>query len=178
MPFSTDHSLMRSALLLLLALAVSACGPDASPDAPEASGETTETATPEAPAGELTVSNARTVAAPEGRTGGAFMTITGGATADTLLAARFAGAQETQVHESYQTDEGLSDMRRIPGVPIPAGETVELRPGGYHIMLMGLTEPLATGDTIDVELEMAQAGTVPVRVAVRPIEEIRGEAAE
>ena len=161
---------MRLSLLLLLALPLAACADDA----PEASGEAADTATPEATSGEFTVADARTAPAPAGQNGGVFLTLTGGATADTLVAARFAGAAETQVHEGYETEDGLRGMREVAGVPVPAGGTARLAPGGYHVMLLDLTAPLTLGDTVDVELEMAQAGTVPVRVAVRPVEEVMG----
>jgi copper(I)-binding protein len=154
---------MRYLLALLVPLA--ACGADPA-------------GAPEAASDELTIRDAMTVAAPAGGTGGAFMTVVGGPEADTLVAARFAGAERVEVHEGFETAAGLRRMREVEGgIPVPAGAAVRLQPGGYHIMLMGLTAPLAVADTVTVEVEMARAGTVPVRVAVRPVEELGRRAA-
>ena len=58
-------------------------------------------------------------------------------------------------------------MRAAAGVPVPAGETARLSPGGHHVMLVGLDRALAEGDSLDVEVELAQAGTLAMRVPVR-----------
>lgn len=92
------------------------------------------------------------------------MAVTGGAEPDTRVDARSADAREVQV---YEAEGGMRGTREVPtGIPAPAGGTVRLAPGGHHVMLLGLHRPLAEGDSLDLEVELAQAGTVPVRVGV------------
>jgi copper(I)-binding protein len=75
--------------------------------------------------------------------------------------------------EMTDTDEmddsmgGEMTMREVDGIDIPAGETVALKPGGYHIMLLDLAEPLKEGSAFDVELEFENAGSRTVEVTVR-----------
>jgi len=62
-------------------------------------------------------------------------------------------------------------MRAVPALELPAGKAVELKPGGYHVMLMDLKQPLKTGDTVTVSLVVEAAGgkreTVEVKAVVR-----------
>jgi hypothetical protein len=62
---------------------------------------------------------------------------------------------------------GMMSMKQVDAVPVPAGETVELKPGGYHVMLIGLTKDLSAGDTLDVTLTFEPGGTVDVSAEVR-----------
>ena len=62
---------------------------------------------------------------------------------------------------------GAMVMRQIMSLPLPAGETVELAPGGYHVMLIGLVDPLEVGETIDVTLTMASGAVRTVTAEVR-----------
>jgi copper(I)-binding protein len=57
-------------------------------------------------------------------------------------------------------------MQEVESIAIPAGETVELKPGGYHIMLIDLAAPLETGQEFDIVLTFANAGEVTVAVVV------------
>ena len=68
-----------------------------------------------------------------------------------------------------QTPEGFAmmGMREIDALIIPAGETVELVPGGFHLMLIDLAEDLVPGATFDLTLTFADAGEVTVNVEVR-----------
>ena len=64
-------------------------------------------------------------------------------------------------------ENDIMKMRELAdGLAVPAGETVELKPGGYHIMFMGLKGPLVEGDTIEVQLTFEKAGDVTVRMPV------------
>ena len=58
-------------------------------------------------------------------------------------------------------------MGEIPGIELPAGGTVDLVPGGYHIMLMDLMQEMKDGTTITITLEFAKAGVVTVEVPVK-----------
>ena len=60
-------------------------------------------------------------------------------------------------------------MRRIDALPVPGNATAELRPGGHHAMLMGLSGPLKQGSTFPLTLAFERAGRITVSVAVRPI---------
>ena len=155
--------MIRSALLLALG-AFAACAPEA----PEASA-------PGAPAASsgpaaLAVRDAVVPAAPAGGTGVLYVTITGGSEPDTLLAADVPGAARTALHEAFDAGEGMRGMRAVAGVPVPAGATVALAPGGTHAMLMGLSAALTPGDTLDATLTFARAGTVRVRAAVHALD--------
>lgn len=98
------------------------------------------------------------------------MTITGGDTADKLISvsidASIAGA--AGVHESMMDSEtSMMTMMEVEAIEIPAHETVRLEPGGYHVMIMMLTEELAAGTEFDLELTFEEAGVITVTVEVR-----------
>lgn len=102
-----------------------------------------------------------------GDRGAAYMTITNnGDGDDALIGASSDVADATEVHESVM-DGDQATMKQVDRVEIAAGASVELKPGGYHVMFIGLKEPLMTGDTISVELEFENAGKITVEVAVR-----------
>lgn len=86
---------------------------------------------------------------------GAFMKLT--ATADTrLVDVRSSVAGVAEVHEmSLQGD--VMKMRAVAALPLPAGKTVELRPGGYHVMLMDLKAPVKVGDQVPLTLVFENA---------------------
>jgi copper(I)-binding protein len=115
---------------------------------------------------ELVVRDAWARATPPG-TGVAavYLTVEGGTKPDTLRAATTAVATMTQIHSVTETD-GVSRMRETDGVPVPARGKVVLAPGGLHLMLMGLAEPLVAGDRFDVTLEFAHAGRRVASVVV------------
>ncbi|QDP20005.1 copper chaperone PCu(A)C [Sphingomonas xanthus] len=103
--------------------------------------------------------------APGQATGALYLTIDNpGATADELVALSTDRAATAMVHET-RTENGLSRMRMLERLAIPAGATVELRPGGTHVMLDG-TEPMSAGETFDLELRFARAGAQVVPVTV------------
>ena len=67
-----------------------------------------------------------------------------------------------------ETDgEGTMRMQQVDKIDLPAGESVELKPGGYHIMLMDLAAPLEEGTTIEITLEFEKATSVTVSAEVR-----------
>lgn len=166
--------MMRTVLFLIPTLLLAACQTDAPADTPvDTPTDANSTST------ELAISNPYTAAAPAGGTGGVFLTLTGGPVPDTLIAASFAGAERVEVHETYDTADGLRGMREIEtGLPVPSGETVELAPGGYHIMLINLSEATAEGNTIQLTLDFAQSGPMEVAVPVVGLDQIRRPAAE
>ena len=106
---------------------------------------------------------------PNQPAGGGFMTITNNGTEDDrLIAVETAVAGTSGIHE-MSTDGEVMRMRELPdGLEIPAGETVNLEPGGYHLMLMGLNMPLVEGEKFVVTLTFEKAGTVEVTLDIGP----------
>lgn len=89
-----------------------------------------------------------------------------------LVEARTHVAGVVEIHE--MTMEGnVMKMRAIPGIDLPAGKPVELKPGGYHVMLMGLKQQLKDGDTVPLTLVIEHAGqkreTIELKAPVRPL---------
>lgn len=74
-------------------------------------------------------------------------------------------AQAVEVHEST-TDEGMMVMEEVEEVPIPAGETVMLEPGGFHVMIMNLESDLNPGDTFTLSLQFEELDDIEVDVTV------------
>jgi len=86
--------------------------------------------------------------------------------ADMLLGAASDAAEDVQIHETTMRD-GVMSMAEIYGIEIPAQGHVELKPGGYHIMLIGLKEELKDGDTLEIKLYFQNAGEISVETVVR-----------
>lgn len=80
-------------------------------------------------------------------------------------------APKSEVHEMSMQD-GVMKMRRVTRIPLPADRTVELKPGGYHLMLMNLPRPLKAGEKIPLTLVIEQADKK--RVELRVEAEVRG----
>ncbi|QFR32978.1 copper chaperone PCu(A)C [Ancylobacter sp. TS-1] len=89
-----------------------------------------------------------------------------GKDADTLLAATADVAGRVEIHEMAVKD-GIMTMRMLPdGLAVPAGGEVKLAPGGYHLMLMDLKQPLKEGESFKGSLTFAKAGKVEVEFKV------------
>lgn len=118
--------------------------------------------------GDLSLSGGFTRATlPNAPVAGGFLTVTNaGATDDLLLSASADFAGMTQLHEMAMEGDVMK-MRELPeGLPIPAGQTVALAPGGFHIMFMDLKRPLAEGEAVTVTLTFRDAGTVEMTLPV------------
>jgi copper(I)-binding protein len=101
--------------------------------------------------------------APTARAGGGFLTIVNnGTTPDRLIAARSPASMKVEVHE-MKMDGNVMRMREVEkGIEIPAGATVTLKPGGFHIMFMELRAPLTQGAKVPVTLVFEKAGSIDV----------------
>lgn len=123
--------------------------------------------------GSLVIDHPWSRATPPGAAvGSGYLTIQNtGKEDDTLVAASLDAAREATVHESIESGGVVSMPHLKNGLPIPAGATVELRPGGPHLMFMPLTRPLKEGESIPATLTFAKAGTVAVEFAVGPLGE-------
>jgi copper(I)-binding protein len=103
--------------------------------------------------------------APHATSAGVYMTLTAGMT-DRLIGGRTPVATIVQVHETAQ-DNGIMRMIMVPGgLLLPSARKVMLAPGGYHLMLMGMTEQLRPGDTFPLTLHFAYEPPVTVTVKV------------
>lgn len=97
-----------------------------------------------------------------------YLTITGSAgTADALVGASSPLATSVEVHETMAEGSGMTGMRPVSRLEIATGATVRLEPGGYHLMLFGLTGTPAVGETIELTLTFETAGEVTVMAEVR-----------
>jgi copper(I)-binding protein len=85
---------------------------------------------------------------------------------DRLLGGETAAAAGVELHESVLEGDVMR-MRRVEGVDLPPGETVALRPGGLHIMLLDLQRSLLAGDTLVLTLRFETAPPASIRVPVR-----------
>jgi hypothetical protein len=160
------------AAMLLVASVVAGCG---------AGGASIKVSEPWARASSMTAS-----------AGAAYMTIENtGSAADALVGAASPAAKTVEVHETVAMESetpaasdgmgmespmpsasgdmggGMMGMRPIARLEIPAGGTVELKPGSYHIMLIGLNQELKPGDEIEITLTFEEAGEVTVTAEVR-----------
>ena len=108
--------------------------------------------------------------APRAKTGAGYVVIQNtGKEADRLVGGSTPAADRLEVH-SVTTENGVMRMRpQTDGVAIPAGGTLELKPGGYHIMFINLKAPLKAGATVPVTLEFAKAGKVEVSFKVHSL---------
>lgn len=104
---------------------------------------------------------------PGAKVGGAFLTVRNdGTEPDRLIGVTVPFAAKAEIHESLEED-GVAKMRPVEGgLEIKPGETVELAPGGKHVMFVGLTAPLKKGEKVKGELEFEKAGKVEVEFAV------------
>ena len=105
------------------------------------------------------------------KTTGAFMQLSSPVDT-TLVAVTSPAAKIAEVHE-MKMDGGMMKMRAASRMAIPAGKPVDLKPGGYHIMLVGLVAPLKDGDSVPLKLTFEdKAGskqTVDVTAVVKPL---------
>ena len=118
--------------------------------------------------GSIKVENAYTRAtAPGQQVAGGFLKIENKGAADQLVSASSPAAGEVQLHEMAM-DGNVMKMRQVKDIPVPANGSVELKPGGLHLMFMNIKAPLAAGETVPVKLKFAKAGEVEVKMPVNP----------
>ena len=110
----------------------------------------------------------RATVAPQKSTG-AFMQLTS-ARPVKVVAASSPVAAVVEIHE-MKMEDGIMKMRAVDALPLPAGQAVALKPGSYHVMLMGLKRPIAAGETVPltltVEGEDKQRSSVEVKAEAR-----------
>ena len=133
-----------------------------------ACGGTAPTPTPPSAGGALQVEGAWARPALAGAGSAAYLTIRNGTAAgDVLVGVSTTVAREARVHETTTDASGMTGMHPVDSVAIAAGEELAFEPGGYHVMLSGLTKDIAAGDRFPLTLTFRQAGTLTVPVEVR-----------
>ncbi len=89
-----------------------------------------------------------------------------------LVAGKSPVAGSVEIHEMTM-DNGVMKMRQVPGIEIPAGQTLELKPGSYHVMLMGLKQQVKDGDAVPITLEFVgldnKKHTMEIKAPARPL---------
>lgn len=114
--------------------------------------------------------------APNAPVAGGFLKIENtGTTDDVLIEAAITDAVASRVElHTMEMKDGVMSMFEVEGgIELPAGETVTLMPGGLHIMLMGLQQPLVAGESYEVTLTFAQSGQITLDMPVKDLGEIR-----
>ena len=102
---------------------------------------------------------------PAAQTGAMYVTVTTGQP-DRLTGATTPVASMAEIHQSRMR-AGVMEMRPVPdGLPVTPGTPIHMTPGGYHIMLMGLKQPLKQGDHVPLTLTFQHAGAVTVQAVV------------
>jgi copper(I)-binding protein len=114
---------------------------------------------------DIKVENAWSRAAMVGHTGIVYLTITDTGAADRLTAVSTPVAQTAQVHQSF-SENGVMKMRPVAALPVAPGKPITLSPDGYHVMLMGLKQPLVEGESFPLTLTFEHAPLVIVPVQV------------
>jgi periplasmic copper chaperone A len=104
---------------------------------------------------------------PAGRVGAGYLNVVNrGAAPDRLVSASSPAAGRVEIHE-MRMDGNVMRMRELPsGLPVAAGETVALKPGGFHLMLMELRAPLKQGSKVPMTLVFERAGKVEIELSV------------
>jgi len=128
--------------------------------------------------GALEIGHPWTRATPKGTTVGAgYLKVTNnGAAPDRLVSGSSSIAARFEIHE-MSVDNGVMKMRPLKdGVEIKPGQTVELKPGGLHIMMVGLKAPIMTGDHVKATLVFEKAGPLTVDFIAVPVGGVPGGA--
>ena len=102
----------------------------------------------------------------EGQTvGGGYLKLANKGAVDRLVSASSPAAGTVEIH-SMSMEGDVMKMRQVNAIELATGQTVELKPGGYHLMLMGLKAPLKAGDKFPLTLKFEKSGEVVVTVKV------------
>jgi periplasmic copper chaperone A len=151
-------SLAKVALISLLALG--ACS-----KAPETAAENPAPA-PAPVTAKLEISLPWAAVTPTGaKVGAGYLTIANPGEADKLLGAASPRAKKVEVHE-MKMEGAMMSMRPVESLDVPAGATITLAPGGYHLMFIDIDAPFVEGQTIPVTLTFEKAGAVDVVLSV------------
>ena len=101
-----------------------------------------------------------------GQVSAAYMEIKNKGGADKLVAANCDCAKATELHDVKMID-GAMKMVPVAGMDVPANGELKLKPGAYHVMLIGLNRPLVAGEKLPIKLKFEKAGEVTVEAKVK-----------
>jgi copper(I)-binding protein len=96
-----------------------------------------------------------------------FVIVNAGSQADALIGATSGVASSAEMHETRVVGD-VAGMVPVPRVDVPASGRVEFKPGGYHMMLVGLTQDLKVGETFKLTLQFEKSGAITLDVPIRP----------
>ena len=114
---------------------------------------------------EVTDAFARASATPKAASAAAYVSFKNKGAADRLVMVTTQQAAMAHIHES-KTVDGVMSMEMVDAVEIGAGGTFEMKPGGFHIMLMGLKAPLVKGGTLKMEMTFERNGKMSIEMPV------------
>lgn len=118
--------------------------------------------------GGLTIGHPWSRPAAQGGNGAGFLSVTSKSAApDRLTSVSSPVAARVEIHESMIMDGKAMMHPRPGGLPVPAGGRAEMKPGGWHLMFIGLKRPLAIGDRFPATLTFQKAGKVQVEFVVQ-----------
>ncbi|OFX13065.1 MAG: hypothetical protein A2516_10745 [Alphaproteobacteria bacterium RIFOXYD12_FULL_60_8] len=101
--------------------------------------------------------------------GAAFLTLDNtGHSDDRFIGASAPVSAKVELH-NHVNENGVSTLKMVPAIDLPAGKSVTLQPGGYHIMFLGLHAPMKEGDTFPLTLKFEKAGEVTVEAGVNTV---------
>ena len=108
---------------------------------------------------------------PSSPVAAAYMTIRNDGTADDkLLSVTTSISGHTMIHETVVDENGVAKMDMVDALVIPAGNSVTLKPGGTHVMLMDLKEPVTGKEKIELDLKFENAGEIKVEAPVKKLD--------
>lgn len=141
--------------LLLAALLLTSCSKGGAPD--------------------IQISNAWGRATVAGQTAtAAYMTVVNKGSGDDRLVNVKADSPAMAMLHSSESSDGVARMRAMDsGVAVPAGATIEFKPGGSHVMITGLSGPLHAGQKLKLNLQFEKSGARPFEVPIIPASETR-----
>ena len=143
-----NRTLSNGALVVVLTLLLSAC------------------ATPASQVGSIRIDNAWSRPAAAGSNGAAYFTLRSTGSADRLVGASSEVARVCELHKTM-TEGGVARMASVKAIDVPAGGSVELKPGSFHVMLIGLNRELRGGDKFPLTLNFESGATGTILVEVR-----------
>lgn len=145
---------MKSMPALLFALAIGVAA------VPAAAGDAVK--------GPIAVTGAWARATPPGaKNGAAFLSVGNGGGEDRVIGARAAVSDKVELHTHLAGSDGVMRMRPVESIPLASGQKVTLEPGGMHVMLIGLKQPLKQGSHFPLTVVLDKAGEVTVEVDVQ-----------
>ena len=97
-----------------------------------------------------------------------YVTVTDSGAPTSLVSLSTPVAAQAQMHQSLMQN-GMMEMLPVKSLPVAPGSPIKFSPGGYHIMLLGLTQPLSVGQTFPLTLTFADGSRVTTTVTVQPM---------